>query len=390
MDSNNTPKSGNASDTKSQAPTNLNSVYSDRVPEILKTLKSTLTISTYQAGRLIIARPQETGLNTYFLGLNKPMGIAIKNNRLAVGSKREIIEYHNVPATAPKVEPVDTHDACFIPRTRYITGNVDIHEMAYDKDNQLWFVNTLFSCLCTRSLDNSFEPRWRPKFINGYAPQDRCHLNGLAMENGRPKYVSALDTGNTPQAWRKNKLNGGVIIDIDSDELITQGLCMPHSPRVYRDKLYVLESGKGTLATVDRNTGELTTVCKLPGFTRGLDFVANVAFVGISQIRESNLFGGLPISDEIKEPVSGVWMVDIQSGNILGFIRFSGSVQEIFAVQAIQGAQYPIVLDAEDPLVDTSYVLSNEAIKSVDFASIKVQKVKHREAEEKKRKGALA
>ncbi len=319
------------------------------------------------------------------------MGIAVGPNRLAIGSKREIIEYQNVVATASKVEPKNTHDACFIPRTRYTTGNVDIHEMAYDKENQLWFVNTLFSCLCTRSLENSFEPMWKPKFINGYAPQDRCHLNGLAMHQGRPKYVSALDTGNTPQAWRKNKLKGGVIIDIDSNEIVAHNLCMPHSPRVYQNQLFILDSGKGMLSRVDCQSGRLDVVCKLPGFTRGLDFVGNVAFIGLSQIRESNLFGGLPITKEINEPVSGVWMVDINTGNTLGFIRFSGKVQEIFAVNALRGATFPAILDNADPLVDTSYVLSDEAIQSVDFESIKEQQEKARlEAKKKKSQDEVA
>lgn len=369
----------------------LSSVFSNHVPSILKKLNSSLLISTYQAGNLIIARPQsDTQLNTFFLGMDKPMGIAIGPNRLAIGSKREIIEYQNVPKTAEKVEPKNTHDACFIPRTRYTTGNVDIHEMAYDKDNQLWFVNTLFSCLCTRSLQNSFEPMWRPKFINGYAPQDRCHLNGLAMSEGHPKYVTALDTGNTPQAWRQNKLKGGVIIDIDSHEIVTHNLCMPHSPRMHQNQLYVLDSGQGMLSRVDINTGKRDVVCKLPGFTRGLDFIANVAFIGISQIRESNLFGGLPITEEIKEPISGVWMVDINTGNTLGFIRFSGKVQEIFSVNILQGATYPTVLEHNDPLVDTSYVLSDEAIKSVDFESIKKQQEKARLEEKKKAEEEVA
>jgi uncharacterized protein (TIGR03032 family) len=350
---------------------NFTSVFSEVCPVVLNELASSLFISTYQAGRLIIVRAEpEGGINTHFIVIDKPMGMAIQNNRFSLGSKKSIIEYHNVPASAPKVSPENTHDACFIQRVQHITGDVDIHEMAYDKNNELWFVNTVFSCLCTRTIDYSFEPRWRPKFISGFAPQDRCHLNGLAMVKGKPKYVSALGTANTPGSWRDEKASGGVIIDIDTDEIVSSHISMPHSPRFYNNQLWVLESGLGSLSRVDIQTGQRDIVCKLPGFTRGLDFIGNVAFVGLSEIRETATFGGLPITKEIKEPLCGVWMVNIDSGNIIGFLRFNGAVQEIFSVLGVKNTRFPMVLDTNEQLVDTSYVLSDEALKEVDFASM--------------------
>ena len=103
------------------------------------------------------------------------------------------------------------------------------------------------------------------------APQDsvRCHLNGLAIQDGRVRWVTAFGTTDTPQGWREAKSNG-VILEVPSGEVIARGLSMPHSPRWYAGKLWVLESGRGTVATVDPGTGVVSTVAELPGFTRGL------------------------------------------------------------------------------------------------------------------------
>src|SRR6185436_2488306 len=116
---------------------------------------------------------------------------------------------------------------------------------------------TRFSCLCTLAPDSSFVPRWRPKFITGLASEDRCHLNGLGLRDNRLKYASALGTTNTNAGWREKKATGGVLMDIESGEFICQGLSMPHSPRWFNERLWILESGAGSLSLVDENTGRL-------------------------------------------------------------------------------------------------------------------------------------
>ncbi len=169
------------------------------------------------------------------------MGLAAQGQRLAVGGKKTVWELRNMPAVARKLDPPGTHDACYLPRRIHITGAIDIHEMAYAADGELWLVNTRFGCLCTLDAAHSFTPRWRPLFVSAYAPEDRCHLNGMAMVDGRPKYVTALGATDTAGGWRANKAN----------EVLLRGLSMPHSPRWYNNQLYVLESGQGSLAVVD-------------------------------------------------------------------------------------------------------------------------------------------
>jgi uncharacterized protein (TIGR03032 family) len=132
------------------------------------------------------------------------MGMAADGERMALGAHIEIAEFRNMPAVARRLQDPPRHDAVFLARRGHITGAIDIHEMAWDKYGDLWFVNTLFSCLCTLDFKSSFVPRWRPRFVTHYAPEDRCHLNGLGMRDGKPRYLTALGESNKPQGWREN------------------------------------------------------------------------------------------------------------------------------------------------------------------------------------------
>jgi uncharacterized protein (TIGR03032 family) len=159
----------------------LRSVFTSSLAEIFAQLNISLVVSTYQAGKVILVRHDAGAINTHFRNFPKPMGIAVKGGRLAIGSQKTVWELHNMPALARKLEPEGKHDACYLPRSIHISGDIDIHEMAYASDDELWLVNTRFGCLCTLDPAHSFHPRWRPPFLSAYAPEDRCHLNGLAM-----------------------------------------------------------------------------------------------------------------------------------------------------------------------------------------------------------------
>jgi uncharacterized protein (TIGR03032 family) len=144
---------------------------------------------------------------------------------------------------------------------------------------------------------------------------------------------------------------------------------MPHSPRWYRDRLWVLESGRGSLATVDLATGKSETVARVPGFTRGLSFAGPLAFIGLSQLRETNAFTDIPITEENADRMSGVWVVNIETGQTIAFLKFSGAVQEIFAVHLLEGWQFPEILDDDSEFLRTTYVLPDDALKEVRFAT---------------------
>jgi uncharacterized protein (TIGR03032 family) len=359
-----------ASAVASNEPLDFSSVFTSSFAQMLSQGRVSLLVTTYQAGKLIVVRQRDNQINTHFKLFNKPMGLCGDINHFALGSLNQIQEFRNMPAAAPLLPSDIKHDAVYVPRQTHITGDIDIHEMAFDGDNRLWFVNTRFSCLCVRDFDHSFVPMWRPPFVSAYAPEDRCHLNGLAMRDGKPRYVTMLGKTDCKGGWRENKRNGGLLMDISDNRIIAEGLSMPHSPRWYRNTLWVLESGEGSLAKVDLQSGKLEHVCKLPGFTRGLDFVGDFAFIGLSQVRESAIFSGLPLTERDEPRQCGVWVVNIVSGETVAFLRFSGSVQEIFSVQAIGGVGFPEVLENDHPLVSTCYALPDDALTQVDFSSI--------------------
>ena len=339
---------------------NFSSKYTNSFNEILQKAGISVLVSTYQAGKLILLRANST-LNTHFVSIVKPMGMAFSGSRLSVGTANQVWDYFNMQAVAAKIQPVNKHDACFIPRRLHITGDIDIHEMAFDKENTLWLINTRMSALCTLDLNYSVVPEWRPPFVDAYDLSDRCHLNGLAMKNGKPVYVTALGKTNTPAGWRKNKATGGILMNIETNEILCQGLSMPHSPRWYQDKLYVLESGAGKICTINPENGEKTTIAEVPGFCRGIAFLGPYAFIGLSQVRETAVFAGLPLTKRFPERHCGIWIIDLRNGNTVGMLQFDAGVQEIFAVE-ILSCKYPAILDINDPFVSTSYSLPDKAL----------------------------
>jgi uncharacterized protein (TIGR03032 family) len=381
----------------------LRSVHTVSFPQILAEAAASVLVTTYQAGKLVILRNDDGVLNTHFRNFVKPMGLAYAPGRLAIGTHVDVCEFHNLRAVCPRLDvklehenraesaagddaprnddasapsPAEEragvgggatpakHDACFMPRRTNTTGDVAIHEMAW-AGGELWFVNTAFSCLATRSDVESFQPRWRPRFIDRLLPGDCCHLNGLALRDGRVRYVTALGESNEPGGWRANKRSGGVLIDVDSGETIARGLSMPHSPRWYAGRLWLLESGDGSFGTVDLATGKYEPITRLPGFTRGLSFLGPLAFIGLSQVRESAVFSGIPLVERLEERTCGVWVVHIDTGRTVAFVRFEDAVQEIFAVEALPGIRFPDLVNHDAELISTSFVLPDAALADV-------------------------
>ncbi len=352
----------------------LRSVHTANLPGLLRELGISLVVSTYQAGRLVLLRDDGDHINTHFRAFPKPMGVAVAPKRLAVGTSQAIWEFYDVPAVAAKLEPAGKHDACYLPRTMHMTGDVQMHEMAWaapsagaEGDGELWFVNTRFSCLCTRSSTYNFVPRWRPPFISALAPEDRCHLNGLGMVEGLPRYATALGRSDEAAGWREHKKNGGVLLDIDSNQVIASGLSMPHSPRWHDEELWVLESGTGSIGIIERRTGRYRAVTQLPGFTRGLDFCGRLAFIGLSQVRESAVFSGIELTERLPESARtcGVYVVDTYTGKALAYLRFEDAVQEIFAVQVLPANRYPDLINEDAAILANSFVLPDDSLAQV-------------------------
>lgn len=330
------------------------SVHSTTFPALLASLGGSLAVTTYQSGRLILLRAADGTLNTHFRRFETPMGLAHRDGELALGTAREVRFFRDLPQAAAMSGGDAAADACYVPVSSQVTGDVRIHEMAW-VGGELWFANTRFSCLARLASGCSFEPVWQPRFVSALAAEDRCHLNGLCADAARVHYVTALGATDAPGGWREGKAAGGVLIDVASGEFVATGLSMPHSPRLHDGRLWVLESGKGTLAVVDPRDGRVETVCELPGFTRGLAFAGPYAFVGLSQVRES-VFDGIPLSSRVDERLCGVWVVDLRRGAVAALLRFEGQVQELFDVQWLPH-RHPDLLETGDPRVANAFVL---------------------------------
>ncbi|QDV36430.1 TIGR03032 family protein [Tautonia plasticadhaerens] len=339
-----------------QNPEPLASVHTANFPALLDELGVSLALTTYQAGRLVFVRSEGDRLNTHFRSFDRPMGMATLGDRLAVGCGVQVWEFRDVPAVAAKVDPPGRHDACYLPRRSHVTGDIDVHEMEYAPDGALWLINTRFSCLCTLRADCSFAPRWRPPFVSALAPEDRCHLNGLSLVDGAPRYATALGTSDAAAGWRSDKARGGVLMDIPSGEIVVAGLSMPHSPRLHAGRLWLLESGDGSIGVVDPDAGRYEALCRLPGFTRGIDIAGPIAFVGLSQVRESAVFSGIPLADRLEERTCGVYAVHLETGQVVAF-KFTSGVQEIFAIRVLAGRRQPELLNETVDLLKHAYVL---------------------------------
>ncbi len=316
--------------------------YTPTLPSILEHCKATILITTYQAGKLLVLGTHQGKLNISFLDYDQPMGLAVKLDRLAIGTRRQM--HFLVPAheTLGPAGPNRIHDGCFIPRASFYTGSIHGHDLAWGNEG-LWIVNTLFSCLSTLHDNFSFVPRWRPKFISQLIDQDRCHLNGLAMDRGQPRFATAMAESNEPAGWRPTKATSGVIIDIASDEIVSRGYSMPHSPRMHNDKLWVLNSGCGSFGYADLKTGRYQEVEVVPGYSRGLAMFGQFAFIGLSKIRETSIFGGVPIAERREELQCGMGVVDLISGRTVAVFKFLSGVSEIFAVDVIPGFVNPMI-----------------------------------------------
>lgn len=311
--------------------------YSAAFPQLLEELACSLLISTYQAGQLVAVGVAEGQLTFSFHRLDRAMGIAIGKDRIAVAGKGQIWSLHEHADIAPSIAPAGQHDTCWVPRSATVTGEIQCHEIVWGTTDSgepdLWIVNTLFSCLAGLDSRYSFVPRWHPPFITELAPQDRCHLNGVAVRDGAPAFVTVMATTDEPGGWRKARNDSGAVYDVASGEPVTTRLAMPHSPRWHDGNLFVLNSGMGRLERVDVATGHREPIATVPGYARGLACYRGLAFVGLSRIRETAIFGGAPIAAYHERLKCGVGVIELDTGKTVATLEFDNGVAEIFDVQ---------------------------------------------------------
>ena len=316
------------------------------IPEFLRTHDMSLIVTTYQAQRVLVFSPKENRLSMLMRIFERPTGLWVEPDRMAMVTKTQIWMFSTVRDVWDEKGERQPHDLTYVPRRSFVTGDVAGHEITL-VGNDCVFINTRFSCLARPSDRYSFEPIWKPRFVTEIVAEDRCHLNGMAVQNGNIRFLSALGETNSAGGWREKKRTGGVLIDTTSGEVMCRGLCMPHSPRIHAGRLWVLESGFGELQMVDPKSGVRETVIRLPAYLRGLEFYDRFAFIGMSQMRETNVFGGLPIEGMYPALKCGIAIVDITSGQLVGMIEFTKGIEELFEVRILPKVLVPHIIGFE-------------------------------------------
>jgi uncharacterized protein (TIGR03032 family) len=325
--------------------------HSTGLPALLEEAGCALLVSTYQAGQVVAVGTASGELTFSFRRFDHAMGLALGADRLAVAGKGQVWMLRDHSELAPAMAPAGVHDRCWLPRSSMVTGGIQCHEIAWGTtpsgEPDLWMVNTRFSCLAGLDTGYSFVPRWRPPFISRLAPEDRCHLNGLAMRDGSPAFVTVMASTDEAGGWRKQRNETGAVLDVETGEPVTSGLAMPHSPRWHDGQLFVLNSGMGRLERVDLATGGRDVVAVLPGYARGLAIHRDLAFVGLSRIRETTTFGGTPLAPYHDQLKCGVGVIQLSTGTTVGTLEFATGVEEIFDVQVVAGSRSPTFGDSE-------------------------------------------
>jgi uncharacterized protein (TIGR03032 family) len=305
-----------------------------------------LAFTTYQSGKLFLLGRRPDGVLAVFeRTFSRAMGLWADGQTLWLSTQYQLWRFENV---LRRGETYQGHDRLYVPRAGHTTGDLDVHDIAVDAGDGLVFVATRFGCLAKLSDRHSFRPLWRPPFLSKLVPEDRCHLNGLALESGRVRYVTAVSTSDVIDSWRDRRRDGGCVLEVPGGRALVSGLSMPHSPRTYRGEVWVLNSGSGFFGRVDRARGTFAPVTFCPGYLRGLAFAGNFAVVGLSRPRHDRTFGGLALDDELArrtaEARCGLQVIDLATGNVVEWVRVEGMVSELYDIAVLPGVVRPMAL----------------------------------------------
>ena len=338
------------------------------LPGFLGAQRIALAVSSYQSGKFyLLGQNVDGGLMVDERFFRKAMGICVPDkDTILLATLFQIVRFKNVLNEGEQINNV--FDACYVPRETYVTGEIDAHDVGVLKDGRVVFVNTLYNCLATPSERHSFTPLWKPPFISRIVKEDRCHLNGLAMADGVPRYVTGVSRSDTIDGWRDRRSDGGIVVDVQSGEIVIGGLSMPHSPRLHGGRLWVLNSGTGELGWIEPGAGggaKFRVLAFCPGFLRWLAFHGDYAFVGLSKPRYER-FEGLALDQKLadadSEPWCGVQVIDLNSGSCVHWFRLDGAVAELYDLAVVPGVTRPMALGfasneilgliTHDPLAD--------------------------------------
>ncbi|MCB0919758.1 MAG: TIGR03032 family protein, partial [Actinobacteria bacterium] len=328
-------------------------VGSPGLPGWLGERSISLLLTTYQAGRVfLIGGNPGNRLSVFQRAFSRCMGLSADpdGSGFWLATQFQIWRFAD---GLPHGGSHNNYDRVYVPRYAHTTGSVDTHDLSgpalfAGQDHSVVFISTAFNCLATLSEKHSFRVLWKPPFISAITPEDRCHLNGLATESGRPRYVTAVSTDDVADGWRAHRMGGGVVLDLDSNQIVARGLSMPHSPRLHGGTLWALDAGTGYFGRVDTERGEFEPMTFLAGFARGMALVDDHAIVAVSKARESGTFGDLGLADELArrglEPQCGLRIIELSTGKVVQWLSIEGVVSELYDVAVLNHTHRPMAL----------------------------------------------
>jgi uncharacterized protein (TIGR03032 family) len=319
---------------------------SRHLPAWLAEQRVSLAFTTYQTGKIFfLGRNPDGQLSVFERTFNRCMGLWGDGQTLWLSSLYQLWRFENA------LHPGQMHngyDRLYVPRIGYTTGDLDIHDIVVEASGRVVFVNTKFGCLATLHQRDSFTPLWRPPFVTKLAAEDRCHLNGLSLQDGQVRYVTVVSTSDVADGWRDRRRDGGCVLEVPSGKIVTSGLSMPHSPRYYRGRLWLHNSGTGYFGSVDPSSGTFVPLTFCPGYLRGLAFAGDYAVVGLSRPRQDKTFSGLDLDQELArrgaDARCGLQVIDLRSGDVVQWVRLEGMVTELYDVVVLPGAIRPMAL----------------------------------------------
>ncbi len=343
------PEDAASTNSSTQSPFQI--VTSRGMTEWMAQHRLSFAVTTYHVGAIIFLGLKPNGdLSIFVSAFDRAMGITVHESALWLATKHTIWKLENAATGALQ----GGYDRVFLPRVGHVTGDVDVHDIAIERCGRAVFVNTKFNCLATIDDRFSFTPLWKPPFISQLVPEDRCHLNGVALENGVARYATLVAKSDVADGWRDYRDRGGIVFDITDNNVVADGLSMPHSPRVHNGKLWLLNAGTGHLGYVDAKNCKFEPVTFLPGYARGLTFHGDYALVGLSKQRREHAFRGLALDQNLTDKGAtarcGLQIVDLNSGAIVHWARIESVVEELYDVAVLPGVARPKAVGFSSPL----------------------------------------
>ena len=323
-----------------------------------------LAFTTYQTGKLfLLGRHPEGRLAVFERTFNRAMGLWADGQTLWLGTLYQLWRFENLLQPG---ELYQGHDRLYLPKAANTTGDLDIHDVAVDHTGRVVFVATGFGCIGTLAERSSFTPLWRPPFLSKLAAEDRCHMNGLALADGRPRFATMVSTSDVIDGWREQRRDGGVVVEIPEGRVIASGLSMPHSPRLYRGRLWLHNSGTGHFGSIDPGGGRFEPLTFCPGYLRGLAFAGDYAVVGLSQPRDDKTFRGLALDEELAKRAAdarcGLMIIDLRSGDVAHWLRVEGMVRELYDVAVLPEVSRPMALGFKTAEIQRTIAVGEQGV----------------------------